>query len=159
MRLARFSDDAAKARWLAAAARLDAADPRIVELAHAIAPRELSRPEAAERLFAWVRDRIAYRPDRAPDGERREVLADAWTVAARRWDDCDGKARLFVALALARGLPAEIVPVWRRGEFAHVAARVDRGTGWESADPTMRRAWIGALPEDVPRDARGRIEV
>ena len=159
MRVARFADDAAKARWLAAAARVDATDPRVAELANAIAPRGLSRSEAAERLFGWVRDRIAYRPDRAPDGERREVLADAWTVASRRWDDCDGKARLFVALALARGVPAEIVPVWRRGEFAHVATRVDRGTGWEPADPTMRRSWIGARPEDVPRDAQGRIEV
>lgn len=154
MRRIRFVKQADKARWLDAAARLDATDPRIYEAAMDWGGIGSDR-EVAERLFAAIRDRIRYAPDEA-QGARQEVLADSATVIGRGWDDCDGKARALVALALARGIPARIVACWLGREFAHVAAELRIAGRWIHADPTLRRAALGQSWREVPKERDGR---
>lgn len=153
MRRLRFNSQGEKARWLDGAARLDATDPRIYATAMQWGGIGTDR-EVAERLFTAVRDRIRYAPDEAR-GVRQEVLADSATVLARGWDDCDGKARALVALALARGIPARIVACWSGRDFVHVAAELRLAGRWIHADPTLRRAALGQSWREVPRESNG----
>ena len=149
-----------KARYMADAAKHDAEDPAIMawakHLAACCARRGLLLPPAI--LHFCQRD-IRYERDPHwvdEDGTRHGIeLLDSSAVGLNRaYGDCDVKARMFVALCLAAGVPAEIEPVFQ-GEngFPHVRARVLSSTGetggsrWETADPTIVNSEIGRLPK------------
>ena len=187
-----FRTPTEKANWLDAAATLDAAHPSVrnkaIELlrdvmvgptfatpANAVDGRRIG--QAIEHVFDWVRDSIAYKEDRThphdlgdpTDGERGEEFADSATILQRRFDDCDGKARLFVALVRAwrfPGVEARIKPVFdARGEFAHAQAEARwpgserhpgaQPEGWVMTDPIVRNARFGQSPLEVARKPGG----
>lgn len=166
----RFKDAETKARWLAGAAGMDATTKQVADLAQAIAGSAPDQMTAANLLFHWVREAIAYLPD--PGGEQ---FADTMTIVKRRFDDCDGMARTFVALCkalarrspLLRGLRATIVPVFKGPSFVHVQARVRGDDGSISRHPlarpqdgsllcelTVRGCQIGDGTEAAERDPR-----
>lgn len=123
-----------------------------------------------------ARDLIRYETDQNRVG--REQI-DGWTdpyvsplaPLERGVDDCDAKARLFVALCLARGIAAEIAPrptperIKAGEKFAHAAAKVyvglpiyDRTTKtltqgpprWVPIETILARAKVGEQAERVP---------
>jgi transglutaminase-like putative cysteine protease len=174
-RLVYFEDERAKARWLDAAASLDAHSPSVRAKARELAQSKPSAAVAAHALFRFVRDAIEYRRDVPWTRGRtqgRERLDSAEVVLSRGWDDCDGKARLLVALARASGrrdLEARIRPVFQGTRFTHVQAElrfpgsrmagVYRNAdteGWVPAETILRRARLGDLAGDVPREPDGR---
>ena len=150
-----------KAAYMARAAEHDAHDPMVLRWAQ----RFMALP-IDERPLAILRfDQHAIRYERDPatwdeDGTRHgiELLDSAATGLQRGYGDCDLKARLYVALCLACGVPGKIDPVFR-GEtgFPHVRAKVwarreDAEVGapkeWLIADPTMvNQERLGELPE------------
>ena len=147
-----FANREAKAAYMADAARHDAHDPAVLAWARAFAG--LPRPHREEAILRFAQRCIRYERDPAwydREGQRHGIeLLDSSAVALQRgYGDCDVKARLFVALCLATGVPAEIEPVFQ-GEngFPHVRARVLRPDGrrWQTADPTIVNSTIGKLP-------------
>jgi transglutaminase-like putative cysteine protease len=93
---------------------------------------------------------------------------DAVDALTRGTDDCDAKARLFVALCLAGGLSARMVPYWKTPDGAssheqikcpsgaqlyHVAAEVWLDNKWEPVELTLSRARLGERGELVPFEA------
>jgi len=117
-----------------------------------------------------ARDGIVYMSDLTRVGrEQIDGFTDPQgsTLASleRGTDDCDAKARLFVALCLAVGIPAETVPRWRGEAFAekwrgrtlsHVSARVyiagplEHSPRWWPVETILDRARIGDVAEAVP---------
>jgi Transglutaminase-like superfamily len=156
-REALFRDGQQKADWLDASASLDAATVWVRRLAQSIAGGARSREEIAARLLAWVRDRIGY----LPDPGHKEEFADPKTVAISGYDDCDGKARLYVALIRSLRDPrlrARIRPIVNAdGEFYHVQAEVrwDRKP-WCLAETIVAGVGLGGDP-DLARESSGRI--
>ena len=109
-----------------------------------------------------ARDWVLYQTDTARVGTediagftrpREPALA---VLTENRKDDCDAKARLFVALCRAAGVPAELVPVWRDGALAHVFARAyclapsERRPDWHAAETILARARLGEPAATVP---------
>lgn len=137
---------------------LDAQDPELRRFAAELVTvaRRAADPERAfaQLAHAVARDWIPYETDTARVGgedmagvtrPREPALA-----VLRRRDDCDSKARLFVALCLAAGLRASLVPLWRGPALAHVSAEV-----WLNGKPTavetiLARARLGDRGESVP---------
>jgi hypothetical protein len=148
-----FKDREDKARYMFDAARHDANDPSIQSWATLF--RRLPRPECEAAILRFCQCCIRYERDpgwQDDAGNRHGIeLLDSSAVGLQRgYGDCDLKARVFVALCLACGVPAEIEPVFRGDNgFPHVRARVLRpdGRGWETADPTIVNSTIGRLPE------------
>jgi transglutaminase-like putative cysteine protease len=147
-----FANREAKAAYMADAAGHDAHDPAVVAWARAFVG--LPRPAREEAILRFAQRCLRYERDPAwfdPGGHRHgiEVLDSSAVALQRGYGDCDVKARLFVALCLATGVPAEIEPVFR-GEngFPHVRARVRTPDGrrWQTADPTIVNSTIGKLP-------------
>lgn len=119
---------------------------RALILAHAVAGRgiryQLDTPRTGgEDVAGFTRPPT---PDDPIDAWRRGV------------DDCDAKARLFVALALALGFRARMRAIWAGERLAHVYAEVDRGAGWEPVETTLARAVIGDAPRAVPKEGSGK---
>lgn len=87
-------------------------------------------------------------------GLTREPTPDDAVDALRRGvDDCDAKARLFVALCLAVGVPAEVVGWWSKGDvpdLVHVSARCYLAHSWVPVELTLSRARLGELGTNVP---------
>jgi len=78
---------------------------------------------------------------------------DAIDALKRGADDCDAKARLFVALCLAAGIPAEVVGWWTKSDppdLAHLSAKVYLGGKWRPIECTLSRARLDELGTDVP---------
>ena len=147
-----FPSREAKAAYMADAARHDAHDPAVLAWARTFVT--LPRPDREEAILRFVQRCIRYERDPAwydREGHRHgiEVLESSAVALRRGYGDCDAKARLFVAICLAAGVPAEIEPVFR-GEngFPHVRARVlhPDGSRWQTADPTIVNSTIGKLP-------------
>lgn len=141
----------AKLQTLRDMARSDAVDPIVVNLA-----ARLARPHKpddwkgiAEEVHHFVRDGIRFQRD--PD--RREEFASSAVVIQRGWDDCDGKAKLAVALLRALGMDADVWPIWNdEGELAHVQYIVR----WPGSVryPGHRNGWVTGEPN---LDASGAI--
>jgi transglutaminase-like putative cysteine protease len=162
-----LSEEQRKWAFLADVPKVDAKTPECIELARRIGTVASLTPTAdwcfANLALALVRDCIAYQLDNERVG--REQI-DGYTgpyvspllPLARGVDDCDAKARLFVALCLARGLEAEMVPRWKGSRLSHVYARVRlRGRGdvnprWWFAETILRRARLGDVAENVPKE-------
>ncbi len=144
-RLHLFTNAHDKAMWLADAARKDAESPTVEQAALSICRDVPGQPLACiERLFRFVRDSIHYADD--PDG--LEQFASADVILDRQWDDCDGKARTFVALCTALGIEARIRAVETPdampdgdADFFHVQAEV-RAPGTEKRPDAMRGGWL-----------------
>lgn len=178
-----------KAAWLDSAASLDAGEPGVHALAVRILSRAPHRDKAfspafgastqaiVEETFEFWRDRIRYERDRRlADMKRAEQFADTDTILERGFDDCDGKARGFVATirTLAQmGVfaQARIVPVFSAdlSDFKHVQAQVwwpgsdqhprAEPDGWLLCELTLKGVPLGAGVEAASRDAKtGRLD-
>lgn len=119
---------------------------RALLLAHAVAGRSIRYQLDTPRTGA--EDVAGFTRPATPDDP-----IDAWR---RGVDDCDAKARLFVALALALGFRARMAAIWERDRLAHVYAEIDRGRGWEPVETTLSRAVIGDHPRRVPKEGNGK---
>ena len=77
---------------------------------------------------------------------------DPLEALERGQDDCDAKGRLVVALLLAGGLGARMVPWWDRktGDLDHVAAEVMLDGRWQHLETILSRARIGDEPQQIP---------
>ena len=153
-----FKNREEKARYMIAAAEHDALDPQVISWAQQFLA--LPEEERAPAILRFVQNCIRYERDPAwfdKAGVRHgiELLDSAATGFFRGYGDCDLKARMFVALALACGVNARISPVFRGvNGFPHVRAEVLRiggeasdPAGWEVADPTIVNSSIGRLPK------------
>lgn len=137
----------------------DALDPSVVRAAHnQIVPfKPDDWKSQAKEIHRFVRDGIRFQRD--PD--RKEEFAPSALVLERGWDDCDGKAKLAVAMMRSLGMEADIVPVWDdQGNLAHVQYAVrfpgsgsypgaQRG-GWLKGETTVSTAELGEDPFSVP---------
>ncbi len=152
-------DQIRKFQTLRQMARDDAQDPAVVAQASRLVRRH--RPDdwkgMANEIHRWVRDGIRFQRD--PD--RKEEFAPSALVLERRWDDCDGKAKLAVALLRALGMEADIEPMWsNEGNLVHVKYRVRwKGSnthpsagpgGWLIGETTVDTAELGQDPYTVP---------
>lgn len=138
----------------------DSRNPKIVEMSKMLWTLSLSRPIVFFKLaLALARDGIEYESDikqfghediagvtRPPD---RDDAIDAYT---RGHDDCDAKARLFVALCLAAGFNSRLWPLWKHGVLQHVAAEVEFHGKWLHAETILSRARLGEMHTDVPKE-------
>ena len=113
--------------------------------------------------MALARDCIQYQLDSDRVGrEQIDGFTDPQGPAdlplTRGYDDCDAKARLFVALCLAGGITAEMVPRWKGERLAHVYARAfvtgpsDSVARWYFAETILSRARLGDIAEAVPKE-------
>lgn len=112
----------AKAAWLEAHAHADAADPDVQKAALAICGDDYQRSpfRCAEKIFRFVRDHIRWAQD--PGGN--ETFDASALILERGYDDCDGKARLFVALCDCAGVEAQTRPIFDQEQgFYHVQAQ------------------------------------
>lgn len=115
------------------------------------------------RLFVQLcqcvaRDGIRFRSDVARVGGEdiagitRPYNPDALEALERGEDDCDAKARLLVALLLAGGLGARMVPWWgnQSDELDHVSVECMLGGRWIHLETILSRARLGDEPQSVP---------
>ncbi len=162
-----------KAKWLDAAASLDAL--RLQVQHHAQRFLGYSDAEARTRAIQrWVRDNIHYQYDfRVSQGLPGEEFGDTSTLLARGYGDCDDKARAFVALVRAAEMvkplrvKARIRPIFTKqpAQFVHVQAEVTwprselhenaMPGGWLLAELIVKGCEIGQDPDTVPRLASG----
>lgn len=159
----RFRTRREKADYLDAYASLDARHPKVrsfaANFARARGPNDVGG--LARDLARFVRDGITYVHDPSV-----EEFADTATILARGYDDCDGKARAFVALCRAVGVEARIRPVFNGAEFVHVQADVrwpgsqyERGAepgGWLLAELILKGHRLGQNVNTLPRTSDGR---
>lgn len=145
-----FRSLAEKAQWMDAAASLDARDPVVAQLARILVIGASDPRERAQRLHRFVRDRVWYSRD--PHGI--EMTPDARYILETGTEDCDGKARLLVALVRALRDPrldARLRSVWKGGAFTHAQAEIRCGNGpWTLAELIVRGVELGAAPDDAP---------
>ena len=155
------ADDLQKWQFLAQAPYRDALHPRVKTIAHALKVAAGGRALCFVRLaHALVRDCISYVRDTQRTGAediagytREPGEDDAIEALERGRDDCDAKARLFVALCLAEDVPARVRPRWRDGTLQHVSAEAFVDNRWLPVETTLARARVGEVPEDVPKES------
>ena len=152
-----FSSDLEKWGFLRDAPALDAKDYRVRELAAALWVAADANPRAFAILAqAYCRDVIVYMTDTEQFGS--EDIAPAGQVGdviGRQVDDCDAKARLFVALCLAEKIPARMVGHWTGGDLTHVSGQVQIAGRWIPVELTLARARLGDEPAQVPKEVTG----
>lgn len=168
--------DEQKWMFLHQAPHRDALNPEIKRLSRLLwdaADRNLRR--FAELCHTVARDWIHQLPDTDRLGRedisgftREPMPDDAIDALQRGFDDCDAKARLFVALCIASGQNARMVPYWRgadgkltpwgtdRGKLDHVAAELFYNGRWIPVETTLARARLGETGDQVPKDANGK---
>lgn len=160
-----FQNDAHKLAFMRETARGSARAPDIVELAsrlvHALRPDDWI--DQVRMIHRWVRDGVRYQHD--PD--HHEQLADASAVAHKGFDDCDGKAVLFVALCRAVGIDAEVLPLWQGVVLRHVQGGTRfpghercgvHRDGWLLSELTVRDCEPGQDPFTIARNPEtGRL--
>jgi transglutaminase-like putative cysteine protease len=154
-----------KWRFLAAAPYLDCRDAKIHKLAARLFECAQRDPERFANLAQCVcRDNVKFVRDTARVGEediagytRIPGRLDAVEALVRGADDCDAKARLFVALCLSVGIPARMEKiVTRAGALQHVYAIVTLDGRALPVELTLRRARVGDDPYAVPKEADGQ---
>lgn len=165
-----------KARWLDAASSLDSLRDGLRKAVARFLPIQ-SAEQRTREIQRYVRDRIHYVADwRVSNGQPGEELADSESILRRGYDDCDGKARLFVALVRAAemarplGTVARIRPIFKKHplEFVHVQAEARwpgsarlpyaeayDGGGWVLVETILKGCEIGQNPDDCPRGPKG----
>ncbi len=143
---------------------VDSKDPRIIKMSKLIWELSLSQPIRFFKLcLAVARDGIEYESDIKQFGgedisgvTRPPEPNDAIDAYTRGHDDCDSKARLFVALCLAAGFNARLWPLWKHGALRHVAAEVEFHGKWIHAETIVSRARLGEMHTDVPKERNGQ---
>lgn len=143
----------------------DARNPILKALAHHLFAAALHNPWRFATLAQSVaRDWIKQVTDTERIG--REDIAgltrtprpdDAIDALKRGHDDCDAKARLFVALCLAAGVPARMVGWWNKAEvpdLVHVSGEVRLGNKWRPVELTLSRARLDELGTNVPGEKK-----
>lgn len=168
-RVLRFPSLRAKAQWIDGAASVDALTVPVRVLASRFVRRYPSPELRARAMHRWVRDTIRYVQDRPAAGALAygEQFASSPEILRTGQDDCDGKARLLVAIARAGGIEARIRAVFPRPDrFTHVQAELrwpgsaawERASddGWVLAETILRDCELGDDPDAVPRDAQGQ---
>ena len=150
----------------------DAKHPEIEKLASAL--RQASGGSAsrfAQLAHCVARDWIHQVSDVSRTGgediaglTRPPTMNDAIEALRRGEDDCDAKARLFVALCLAGGVAARMADRWQptaKSEttpngrtLTHVSAEVHLNGAWRPVELTLARARLGELGDAVPKEAK-----
>ncbi len=109
--------------------------------------------------LAVARDGIRFESDIKQFGHediagvtRHPEPNDALDAYIRGSDDCDAKARLFVALCLARGFEARLWPLWKEDQLSHVAGEVRHNGRWIHAETILSRARLGEMHTEVPKE-------
>lgn len=162
-----MNDDRTKWEFLHSIPTRDATDAELRSLADRLMSVARLSPwrdwSFANLALALVRDCVQYQLDNERVGrEQIDGYTDPYTNPLlpylRGVDDCDGKARLFVALCLAANIEAEMVPRWKDGHLAHVYAKChlngpnDPHKRWWFAETILRRARLGDVAEAVPKE-------
>lgn len=165
--------DREKWDFLERAPERDALDGDLRTLVHHLTEAAfIAAPCSAERrkrifaalAHALARDAITYRTDTARIGgediagfTRKPRFGDALEALRRGLDDCDAKARLFVALCRAAGLPARMRPIWDGdGErLRHVFGEVTLEGKPYAVETILARARLGDEPYSVPTEKSG----
>lgn len=156
-----MTDDRKKWEFLARAPERDARDPELVRIARFLWFAALGKPwPFAHLCAALARDGIRYERDVARTGGEdiagfTRGYRSPLEALRRGVDDCDAKARLFVALCRACRLRARMVPLWRGDELQHVSAEVFLDGEWQPVELTLARARVGDAPRDVPTEKDG----
>lgn len=143
---------------------LDSKSPRIIKMSKMIWGLSMSNPLRFFKLaLAVARDGVTYESDIKQFGgediagvTRPPEPNDAIEAYERGYDDCDSKARLFVALCLAAGFNARLWPLWKHGVLQHVAAEVEFQKRWIHAETILARARLGDMHTDVPKESDGK---
>lgn len=138
----------------------DSKNPKLIRMAKLLWELSQSRPIRFFKLaLATARDGIDYVSDIKQFGHediagvtRPPEPDDAVDAYNRGIDDCDAKARLFVALCLAAGFPARLWPLWKDGALKHVAGEVDFEGRTFHAETILARARLGEMHTDVPKE-------
>jgi transglutaminase-like putative cysteine protease len=156
-----FRDDEEKWIFLRDAPQIDAQEPAVKRVAWLLFDVARGNVERFCKLaMAFCRDVIRYESDTVrTGGEDIQPKGELSDILDRGTDDCDGKARLFVALCLAVGIDARMVDHWHADasvpngrDLYHVSAEV-RIPGRAAAMPvelTLYRARLGDNPSDFP---------
>ncbi len=157
-------DDQEKWKRLQEQPVLDSKNPKLKRMADLIWELSGQQPIRFFKLaLATARDGIEYESDLKQFGH--EDIAgvtrpprdnDATDAYERGKDDCDAKARLFVALCLARGFEARLWPLWKHEVLQHVAGEVHYNGKWIHAETIVNRAQLGEMHTDVPKEKDGR---
>lgn len=161
------SEEQRKWEFLKRAPIDDAKTAEIIELARPLMLVARASPWRdwcfSQLALALARDCIRYQLD--SDRVGREQI-DGYTdpqprrdePLRRGTDDCDAKARFFVALCLSMGVVAEMVDRWKGDRLTHVYAKCFvQGPGepmprWYFCETILRRARLGDVAEDVPKE-------
>ena len=157
-------NDQHKLQLLQEACIADSKNPRIVKMATMIWGLAMSNPIRYFKLvLAVCRDGIVYESDIKQFGHediasvtRPPEPGDALEAYTRGSDDCDAKARLFVALCLAAGFKARLWPLWKHGQLKHVAAEVEFQNRVYHAETILSRARLGEMHTQVPKESDGK---
>lgn len=157
------SHDRVKWARLNALSDRDARAPEMKTIAEILQRVARGEPDRFVALaLAVARDTVRYVSDTARTGGEdiagiTRPYESPFEVLQRGADDCDGKARLVVAILLAGGATARLVPWWDRitGDLAHVSAEVFRGGKWLHLEAILARARVGETPDQVPTEASG----
>lgn len=153
-------DDAHKWELLQEMPNIDSKNAKLKEMADLIWQLSMHRPIVFFKLaLAVARDGITYESDIKQFGHediagvtRAPEPDDAIDSYERGSDDCDAKARLFVALCLARGFTARLWPLWKNNVLKHVAGEVKHNGHWLHAETILARARLGEMHTDVPKE-------
>ena len=143
----------------------DAQNPTLRKMASLIWILSGEKPVRFFKLaLAVARDGINFESDIKQFGHediagitRYPEPNDALDAYKRGHDDCDAKARLFVALCLAMGFDARLWPLWKNGDektgdLTHVAGEVLYQGKWIHAETILARARLGEMHTDVPKE-------
>ncbi len=141
----------------------DSKNPKLIKMSKLIWELSQSRPIRFFKLaLAVARDGIEYESDIKQFGHediagvtRAPEPDDAIDAYNRGHDDCDAKARLFVALCLAAGFKSRLWPLWKHGVLQHVAAEVQFQGKWIHAETILARARLGEMHTSVPKEPDG----
>jgi transglutaminase-like putative cysteine protease len=153
-------DSKHKWRLLKEMPAIDAKNEHLQHMAALIWELSGHRPVRFFKLaLATARDGISFASDIKQFGTediagvtRHPEPNDALDAYIRGSDDCDSKARLFVALCLARGFNARLWPLWKGDQLSHVAGEVEHNGKWIHAETILSRARLGEMHTEVPKE-------
>ena len=148
VQLVAFDSHADKVQFFAALAREQSTEQEIQQLARSIVSCARDRSQAGRilALHRWVTDNIEH------IGEPIETVPSAVQVAIDGCGDCDDTAVLLMALLLAIGHEACLMPLGNPPR--HVCAGVRYEGAWHPLETT-----IEALPGEHPLDAADRLGI
>ena len=138
--LVEFPSNLAKARYMAAGSIADLAPARGAALGRRL-PAACPSPSAPRRSSSSASTRSTTCAIRTARCSRTPAV-----TLLRGYGDCDAKARVFVALCRASGIPAREHSVRPAQDFPHILAEVCVNGQWRRVDPTILNSSIGNIP-------------